>query len=149
MTYKINLFPTKFGKLYFSGRPYTDEAITKLRKLNIDCIWNLADECSYLEYTEQTVSKKVMLGNIDDYSVPNNIKLFNQQAEYIADILKNNGTVFVHCFAGHGRTGMGIAYILHKLGELNINEILSLTKSYCHGPETIEQVNFIKNICRN
>ncbi len=141
----MKLIPTTSGKLYASSVPLQMD-LDSIGKFDI--IWNLAKELSFLKKNELDWSKKVIIGNIEDYDIPSNIIKFKYQLLQVVKALQNNGQVLVHCMAGHGRTGMAIACIKHFLDGLSAKDSLEYAKRTCGGPETKLQKNFVKNLCK-
>jgi protein tyrosine/serine phosphatase len=140
----MKLIPTKSGKLYVGKVPSSSD-LSEID--NLDIIWNLANEFCNLKLMEENYTKTVLLGKIKDYSIPANIDTFIRQLRLVVDCLKNNGNIFVHCFAGHGRTGMATACILFLINKISIDEALILAKKFCSGPETERQIRFVKTVC--
>jgi protein-tyrosine phosphatase len=108
---------------------------------------NVKNIVNLREYSEETEYEKKFFNlihiPIKDYSAPSNDD-FNEKLNSVYNLLKNKENIFVHCMAGHGRTGMIIALLLMKFG-YSATEALAIVKKECHGPETEVQVNFVKN----
>lgn len=132
----------KAGKLFISPMPFEED----LKKHgNFDIIWNLAKELEHIATYEMYYTNNLLLGNIADFNVPIDIKLFNYQLNLVIDNLQNNKKVLIHCLGGKGRTGLALSLVLMKLTKLSAQEALSKTKQICGGPETLEQISFVNN----
>ena len=73
----------------------------------------------------------------------------------LADTIRdNNEIVYVHCWGGHGRTGIVIALLLSVLYDLDSEEALRLTELYhskriearLHSPTTRAQINQVERL---
>jgi protein-tyrosine phosphatase len=128
------------GRLYY----YEEEMLNTFKVLHNNNVKNIVN---LREYSEETEYEKKYFNlihiPIKDYSPPE-VDDFNEKLNYVYSLLKNKENIFVHCMAGHGRTGMFIALLLIKFG-YSATEALAMVKKDCHGPETEEQVNFVKN----
>jgi protein-tyrosine phosphatase len=132
------------GKLWF-GASYNsisemNNTFSFLKENNVSIIWNLLED--------DTISKvesrqfEVINTPIEDYSFPQNIQEFKKTTLEIIELLNNGKNIYVHCFAGHGRTGIAVASIRVLCGE-DIKLVLSETKELVGGPETRSQELFI------
>ena len=133
------------GELYLSMAPFRDD----LKKYGpFDIIWNLAQELNeyYDDLYKYNFSKLYLFGNIKDYDIPKNLKLFSSQLDKICESLKNGKKVLIHCMGGRGRTGMVYACLLKKLNKVSSEDAIALALKVCKGPETEEQKEFIKNL---
>lgn len=76
----------------------------------------------------------------------------------LADMVrKPNELVYIHCWGGHGRTGIVIALLLVILYELDGEEALRLTELYHskrtqirgqHSPQTRVQIEQVKRLAK-
>lgn len=114
-----------------------------------DVIWNLASELEFLVKDEAKYAESVLFANIIDYDVPSDLSSFSNQLNLIVDCLTNSGRVFIHCFGGHGRTGMALASVLVKLHNLSVDDALSHTKNICGGPDNEFQVEFVNRFFKD
>ena len=137
----MQIVQTKTGILYVGRAPTTPYELID-HQFNI--IWNLAAEYADLKDIEANFSDRVLLGNIEDYGVPEDVELFTAQLKEVVDCLRNNGSAFVHCAAGCGRTGMVLACIMHCVNGLSIKSSLAIAKKICNGPENEKQIKFIE-----
>lgn len=134
---------TSKGKLYISGLPLKDDF---KNSPSFDIIWNLANELEELCDEETHYSKCVLFAGIKDFDVPElNCRSFKYQLSKVIDELNLNKTVLIHCFGGHGRTGMALALVKAYVDNISIDEALEFAKHNCNGPETKEQIEFVKN----
>jgi len=146
----IREFSNLPGRLYSAGRlysghfPETNELL-RLKKIPIDCLWNLTSEMRESVTQQREYISDVLCAEIKDYSVPSNIVMFTSQLNYIVSCLKQNKRVFVHCMGGRGRTGLALACIQVVLG-INPEEALSQVKEHCNGPELEIQRSFVRNL---
>jgi hypothetical protein len=111
-----------------------------------DIIWNLGAELQSYLPLELELGCCVMFGNIIDGSSPEDSIKFLSQLIIAVNCLKNDGRVFIHCFAGHGRTGTAVACIKIKLDDFSVEDALSYSLAECSGPETKIQTDFVKSI---
>lgn len=141
----LKLVPTSIGNLFISPQPnlLDLENISKF-----DIIWNMTDNIDFA-ILEKDFAQNVILGNIEDYNIPKDIKLFDYQLDMVVNCLKLDGKVLIHCLAGHGRTGLALASVMVRLEGLTAEEALNKSKKICHGPETLCQVLFVKDFFRN
>ncbi len=146
--FEPKLFPTKIGKLYVSPCPMKKDDLEKIKDLKFDCIYNLAAELSHIGKIEETVCPKVILGNIMDYSIPEDFYKFVGQVYEVAAMLVDEKSILVHCFAGHGRSGMVSACIYSVISSNDDAEhILQLAKQITTGPENEKQKEFVRSFC--
>lgn len=141
-------FPTRTGELYY-GRVPDYRTLAKLRDMGAYCIWNLAEEYDVFLEHERAYVPHVIHGNIPDYDVPSNGSKFLRQVYEVVAMLKANKIVFLHCAAGHGRTGMTIAALDLILNDHNAKQALGVAKAATTGPETPGQVAFIKALAKH
>lgn len=130
---------TETGSLYVGSK---DDALDLSVGTKFDIIWNLASELAGWKKFQAKNAETVLCAQIEDFGIPEP-ELFGYQLELVLTALKNDGSVFVHCVGGHGRTGMALAIIKKQLGASN-QEALKIAKDYCQGPETKEQIHFVE-----
>jgi protein-tyrosine phosphatase len=138
----LKLVTTSSGFLYISPMPFKRELDNSKE---FDIIWNLTDDYDLADH-EKDYAKKVLIGNVPDYGVPKDVPRFLSQVNEVVNCLRSGGRVLIHCLAGHGRTGMALASVLIKLENLNPTQAMRQTLKLCHGPETPEQIYFIKDL---
>ena len=141
--YKI-FAPCNYGKLFYGSVP-SDETLIDLFENDVQVIWNLLEDNLYSR-VEKRDGFHVVHTPIPDYSVPKNMEQFMRAATDIGYILMNNKRVFVHCFSGHGRTGIALATIAMLLCGADADNALQLSRIYCKGPETLEQEGFVRTL---
>jgi len=139
----MKLVETTRGTLFIGDKDDALALSEQLPKVIYDIIWNLAEELDFLVEDEKTFAKKVLCANIDDYSIPDNNLTFLLQLMTVVDSLRKGGKVFIHCFGGHGRTGLGLAAIKISLDGYTADEALDFANTNCDGPETEQQKQFI------
>ena len=93
---------------------------------------------------------------IIDLSIADNQKLTEFIPELAYKILQPHELVYVHCWGGHGRTGIIIALLLSVLYNVDGNEALRLTELYhsqreeecvgCYSPQTKDQCEQVRRI---
>lgn len=141
----IKTFPISKGNLYFSPVPNDKSDLEQINKLNLDCIFNLAEELKHIIPLEEKVSKMVISGNIPDYDIPQDKEVFYKQIEQICEMLNNNKSVLIHCYGGRGRTGMALLCISLYMERKDFNETWQLVRKLTRGgPERDCQVNFAR-----
>lgn len=84
---------------------------------------------------------KVIHTPIDDFSIPKDKTLFIRDVKRIVNLLRNGKNIYIHCLAGHGRTGMAILTIKIILGE-DPRTATKEVKLQVKGPEMREQITF-------
>ena len=144
----IKAFPGH-SNLTFSPAPIIRSDLEKLGNLDLHCIFNVADELKLIEGIEAKIANMVLLGRIKDYDVPVDMDYFICQIGYICDLLKEGKNVHVHCMGGRGRTGMVLACIKIMLDKVDAETALKITKKTCGGPETINQIEFVKKFANH
>jgi protein-tyrosine phosphatase len=138
-------FPTNSGELYY-GRAPDYKTLAKLRDMGVDLIWNLAQELDIFVVHEKSYVPHVLHGNISDYDVPSNGSQFLKQVNQVAAMLRGGKKVFIHCMAGHGRTGLALAALGVVLNGKTAKTALIASRAASGGPETPDQVHFVKQL---
>lgn len=142
----VRRFPIKSaGKLYYGPWPSV-EMLRVLKEHNVDTIWNLAEELNVIIPYEKYFVPNVIHGNIEDFYIPENMTGFATQLTKIANLLKSGKNIFVHCFGGHGRTGMALAAIDMMVSDSDPKTALRKAYGATGGPEELSQVDFIKDL---
>jgi len=139
----MKLVETSLGFLFIGDKDDILMLVEKKPKIIFDVIWNLAEELEFLLADEKYYAQEVLAAKIDDYSVPNSRTEFNTQLTSVVEILRVGGKALIHCFGGHGRTGMGLAAIKMKLDGFTAPDALAFADVHCSGPENEEQKQFI------
>jgi protein tyrosine/serine phosphatase len=141
--FPISNYKLSLGTVYFSKAPCCVEDFKCIKPLNISCIFNLAKELNFLYDMEAIYANEVILGNIKDFSIPENMDLFIEQINKLANYLTNGENVYVHCMGGHGRTSMVIVCLLYIFTDLTKEQIFEKVKLEVKGPETDRQIEFV------
>jgi protein-tyrosine phosphatase len=127
-----------FGSVYSSIEDMRN-SFELLKNNNVNYIWNLLETSTIAEIERKKFT--VIHSPVIDYSLPVDIPSFYKDAELVLNYLKDNQNIYVHCYGGHGRTGMAILYLKVLLGE-DPQTALDEVREYVHGPEMNEQVVF-------
>jgi len=138
----LKLVSTSTGNLFISQQPNPNELDIYNK---YDIIWNMTDNIYYAEF-EKNFAHDVMFGNVKDYDIPKDIKLFDYQLDMTVNCLRLDGKVLIHCLAGHGRTGLALASVMVRLEGMSIKDSIKFTRETCNGPESLNQVLFLKNL---
>lgn len=127
-----------FGSVYDSIQNMNDSFIF-LKENNISTIWNLLEDDTIAKVESKNFN--VIHSPINDFSIPDNKESFIKDIGKIIDLLKDNKNIYVHCFGGHGRTGLAVLCVKIMLGE-DPTEALKEVKEKVSGPELQRQINF-------
>ena len=130
-----------FGRTYFSEVD-AEDTFEELKNNNVSTIWNLQKEESLINL--EKLNFNVLHTPIKDYDVPSNLSSFKRDVGDILHFL-TEGSVYVHCYGGCGRTGTALACLIKTIEGITSEEALSIVKDLCHGPELEEQEEFVKN----
>ena len=141
------------GKILCGEYPHDIDDITELTDSFIDLVKYGRYGSIYKSQLDSNINYRNF--PITDHSIPS--KIFCKQIiKYIENELKNKKTIYIHCYGGHGRTGI-IAAILLKHIQSNISGIEALeviSHLHCYrndggcniqAPETKEQMNYVVN----
>jgi protein-tyrosine phosphatase len=142
----MKLVETSLGILYIGDKDDVLMLVEKMPKITFDIIWNLAEELEFLVTDEKRYATQVLFANIEDYNTPDNYIEFHQQLALVVNTLRIGGKAFIHCFGGHGRTGLALAAIKVMLDKLTAKEALAFADTHCDGPETDDQKQYIRTL---
>lgn len=142
----MKLVETTLGILYIGDKDDVLMIVEKIPKIIFDIIWNLSEELEFLVTDEKHYAKEVLFANIEDYGIPDDDVEFNKQLTLVVNTLRVGGKVFMHCFGGHGRSGLGLAAIKIMLDKLAVKDALAFADMHCNGPETEEQKQYILSL---
>lgn len=139
----------------------TQDYIQYLEEWGVDIIVNLTydNERHIKPYYDIKPSIEVIKYPIPDRSVPENKQKFTALVLYLKSMLDASKKIYIHCKAGHGRSGVLAAALLCY--HLNITPVKAIEitsaqhstrKNMKHrwrvvgSPQTFEQKNFIKSL---
>jgi hypothetical protein len=85
---------------------------------------------------------KVISYPIPDFEVPKDMNTFNNAVKVILGYVKNGKNVMVHCWGGHGRTGIMTVGICVKAG-ISVDNAYNMISKKRKILETMEQFEFL------
>lgn len=137
------------GQAYFGKCPSPrerEEAYPWLCDRGVVAVWNLQEEASdeTLE-AERAAFPESIWTPIGDFGTPPDAEAFMQVVRAVAAILDAGRSIYVHCMAGHGRTGLALATLLVHRG-VDAERALRTTQRECGGPEMDDQEDFVRSI---
>jgi protein-tyrosine phosphatase len=135
------------GKVWFGSSYDTIEKMNKtfcyLKQNNVSVIWNLLEDDTIA--LSEARHFRTIHSPIVDFSIPEDQNLFVQDVLNIIQLLNNGNNIYIHCFAGHGRTGMAILSLMVLLGQ-DPKTSLNIVYEKVHGPETEDQITFATSL---
>jgi protein-tyrosine phosphatase len=132
-----------FGAVFLDERE-RDELFAELDANDVSVVWNLQEYRNSYE-DERAHFKAVIWTPIPDYGAPEDRQVFVRDLDRVIALLRQGISVYVHCAAGHGRTGMALAALLVRLG-VPARQALSQVQEAIGGPEVAEQEEFVETI---
>jgi protein-tyrosine phosphatase len=117
------------GKIFFGS----------LKENSVCVIWNLLETDCTAKLEEEHFS--VIHSPIDDFSIPKDPESFHKDVRSIVLLLARGKNIYVHCFSGHGRTGLAVLSLLLYLG-IDKDKARQDVREHIGGPETQEQLEF-------
>jgi hypothetical protein len=152
MIRKVELPSGVGGQLHLHSMPGRHEslsqAVTWIRAAKIERIYSLAglDEIAKKspDYRKAIDARELdpKIFEIEDYGVPQSRDEFLALARAVADDLRANLHVLIHCAGGHGRTGVLTRAVLFALG-CTIEDAESAARAAGTAPETEEQRHLV------
>jgi len=154
----------KCGRLAIGPRPlgghYLPEQIGKLRHAGVQIVVSLMEPQEAARFELQNEAAVCALNKIDfisfpvrDHAVPESIKAIYTLSIELNRLLDSDRSIFIHCFAGLGRSALLAACALVQRGgrPLAACDCLSEARGFVV-PETPEQLKWIctfDEYCRN
>jgi protein-tyrosine phosphatase len=132
-----------FGAVFLDDQE-RDELFAELDANDVSVVWNLQEYRDSYE-DERAHFKAVVWTPIPDYGAPEDRQVFVRDLDRVIALLRQGINVYVHCAAGHGRTGMALAAMLVRLG-VPSRQALSQVQQAIGGPEVDEQEQFVETI---
>jgi len=142
----MNFLKLKNNTVYYGPAPI-ERDLKSIKGLY--AVWNLLEGFPYQLEMEQQAVPLVISSPIPDYSVPQDLDKFNEDLKAICDLIDNGKTIYIHCYAGHGRTGTALALLTMKYMGLSADAAIDLSMKLCEGPEVKAQINFVKGMESN
>ena len=165
ITYPKNLSHLP-GQIYLHSMPGRDETwldfTTMCEQQSIGNVLCLTSELEIglksPQYAQRLITQalpvELEIFAIEDFSIPENIDDFQRALKRVAQRLetetleaqnlKAQHNLLIHCAAGIGRTGCAAICLLSELG-LEVEAAIALVKAAGSGPETPQQLRFVKN----
>lgn len=136
----------------------TPEYIQYLEEWGVDIIVNLTYDTER-KIKPYTTTKEVIHFPIPDRSVPQNKYQFTALVLYLKSMIDSSKKIYIHCKAGHGRSGVLAASLLCLHLNITPTHAIEITSAQhatrknmkqrwriVGSPQTFEQKNFIKSI---
>lgn len=140
----------------------TQEHIQYLIEWKVDIIVNLTYDCEkHIKpyYVDKTI--EIIKFPIPDRSVPQNKYKFTALVLYLKSMIDASKKIYIHCKAGHGRSGVLAASLLCYHLKVTPSEAIEITSAQhatrknmkqrwriVGSPQTFEQKNFINSVFR-
>lgn len=126
----------------------------QLREGDVTVIWNIQELEQSVE-VDRGIVETVIWTPIDDYQfsasrsanvggIPANRRAFERDLDRVIDLLRDGTSVYVHCAAGKGRTGLAVGCLLVRLG-VDSRQALLQAEKHTGGPETDDQKRFVED----
>ncbi|MBN1605845.1 MAG: dual specificity protein phosphatase family protein [Polyangiaceae bacterium] len=132
-----------FGALYVDSRE-RDDLFAELDAHGVKVVWNL-QELGDSVHEEREHFKAVIWTPIPDFGIPEDSSKFERDLDRVIALLEGGNSVYVHCTAGHGRTGMALAAILVRRG-VPARAALDQVREVVGGPDTAEQEAYVESL---
>jgi protein-tyrosine phosphatase len=132
-----------FGSV-FLGDQEREQLFADLDCKEVSVVWNVQDDPESYE-AERQHFKAALWTPIEDFSAPDDRDAFLRDLDRVIALLRAGRNLYLHCAAGHGRTGLALASILVRLG-ISARAALHQTQQATGGPETAEQEEFVESL---
>lgn len=136
-----------------SGRCYRsseerDATFAQLRALGITVVWDLLEvEGVYVgTFAAEAAAFTLVHTPLEDLGLPVDLDAFRADLERVRSHLESGAGVFVHCAAGHGRTGLALAALTARVEGVTADAALARARAHCHGPETQPQEQLVRDL---
>lgn len=107
----------------------TQFQITELEDWGIDLFVNLTNKFERIIYPYSS-KKQVICFPIPDRSIPENVREFCALVVKISEEIKSGKKIYIHCKAGHGRSGTLVSSLLCYMYKLDPDESFRKTTEY-------------------
>jgi len=113
----------------FFGSYPTQEQIFELEDWGVDVIINLTSDTER-KITLYTTKVDVIQLSIPDHGIPKDNIEFCRLVVKLCDMIENGKKIYIHCKAGHGRSGVLVAAILCLKYSITPDDSFYLTTKY-------------------
>jgi len=145
MLYKTLALKPNIGLIHFGSYPVY-QTLKSLKENKVEVIWNLAAELKNIFETEIKLFPFSIHTPIEDFGIPDSPEQFLSDLDKICNYLIDAKNIYVHCYGGHGRTGIALATLAMRILKIRAEEGLSLAQANCDGPEVDTQKEFVKTL---
>ncbi len=121
-------FMKENDQAYFGACP-TQDQVNELEEWGVDIIINLTYDTEK-KLSVYNTSRELINWPIPDRGAPSNKAEFCTLVLYLARMLGEGKKIYVHCKAGHGRSGIITAALIAVTQQIPIREAMELTTQY-------------------
>ena len=122
---------------------YVNADLAKLRRKGVRCLVSLAPMPGGFEDWRREHDIAWLYYPIKDFGIPHNHALFSEIVDQALDSIRNDKPVCVHCGAGIGRTGLGLACIFGRYFGLDGAKAIAAVAGMRGNIETPRQEQFV------